>query len=133
MKTWHLSTKNTSYLFGLTDSGHLEHLHYGAKLGTFDPMLLHEKMPYPTGLLLDEETKVSLEDLPLEFSTYGKGDIREAMIEIETADKNRVSDFRYVEDKVLDQPYAAQWICHGRTGKARRSKSRRKTKPRDSR
>lgn len=107
MKTWHLSTKNTSYLFGLTDSGHLEHLHYGAKLGTFDPMLLHEKMPYPTGLLLDEETKISLEDLPLEFSTYGKGDIREAMVEIETADRNRVSDFRYVEDKVLDQPYAS--------------------------
>lgn len=107
MKTWHLSTKNTSYLFGLTDSGHLEHLHYGARLGVFDPLLLHEKMPYPTGLLLDEETKVSLEDLPLEFSTYGKGDIREAMVEIETADKNRVSDFRYVDDKVLDQPYAA--------------------------
>ncbi|OGS58329.1 MAG: hypothetical protein A2Y19_08435 [Firmicutes bacterium GWE2_51_13] len=107
MKTWHLSTKNTSYLFGLTDSGHLEHLHYGAKLGVFDPMLLHEKMPYPTGLLLDEETQVSLEDLPLEFSTYGKGDIREAMIEIETSDKNRVSDFRYVEDKVLDHPYAS--------------------------
>lgn len=101
MKTWKLDTKNTSYIFSLTDSGHLEHLHYGLKLGTFDPDLLREKMPYPTGILLDQYNPIALEDLPLEFSTYGKGDLREAMIEVETADHNRVSDFRYVEDKEI--------------------------------
>ena len=101
MKTWKLDTKNTSYIFSLTDSGHLEHLHYGARLGTFDPELLREKMPYPTGIMLDQYNPISLEDLPLEFSTYGKGDIREAMVEIETNDRNRVSDFRYVEDREI--------------------------------
>jgi len=101
MKTWKLDTKSTSYIFSLTDSGHLEHLHYGVRLGTFDPELLREKMPYPTGILLDQHNPISLEDLPLEFSTYGKGDLREAMIEVETADHNRVSDFRYVEDREI--------------------------------
>lgn len=101
MKTWKLDTKNTSYVFSLTDSGHLEHLHYGACLGTFDPELLREKMPYPTGIILDQYNPISLEDLPSEFSTYGKGDIREAMVEVETYDHNRVSDFRYVEDREI--------------------------------
>lgn len=101
MKTWKLDTATTSYIFALTASNHLEHLYYGAKLSIFDPELLREKMPYPTGLLLDKDHPLSLEDLPLEFSTYGKGDIREAMIEIETQDGNRVSDFRYVGESEI--------------------------------
>jgi alpha-galactosidase len=102
MKTFKLDTKHTSYLFSSTPSGHLEHLHYGLRIDAFDLDLLREKTPYPTGLLLDKNNKISLEDLPLEFSTYGKGDIREAMVEIETSDGNRVGDFRYVADRELE-------------------------------
>jgi alpha-galactosidase len=102
MKTFKLDTQHTSYLFSTTPSGHLEHLHYGLRIDAFDHELLREKMPYPTGLLLDKDNKISLEDLPLEFSTYGKGDIREAMVEIETSDGNRVSDFRYVTDREIE-------------------------------
>ena len=31
-KTFKLSTKNTSYVFALTEQGHAEHIYYGKKL-----------------------------------------------------------------------------------------------------
>ena len=36
-----------------------------------------------------------MDDTALEFSTRGKGDMREAFVELELADGSRTSDFRY--------------------------------------
>lgn len=103
-----LHTKNTSYIFRVTKTGHLEHLHYGRRI-TLDSqdsaLALFEQHEFPGGNLnaYDEENKTfSLEDFRLEMSSYGKGDIREPFVEIVHSDGSSTSDFIYKEYKITD-------------------------------
>ncbi|MBR2524313.1 MAG: alpha-galactosidase [Clostridiales bacterium] len=93
-----LGTDNTSYLFKVTDTGHLEHLYYGARItaessdGLTEP---HEFAEGNTNSVDDDHKNFSLENIRLEMSSYGKGDIREPMLEITNSDGSSTSDFRY--------------------------------------
>lgn len=96
-----LDTRHTTYCFQVLESGHLEHLYYGKKLhidGAADVTALAEKQPFPPGNanVYDKKfPKLSLESLPLELSSYGKGDIREPFVEVIHADGSYTSDFLY--------------------------------------
>ena len=93
-----LDTDNTSYLFKVTDIGLLEHLYYGAKITANSSDGLVEQHEYAEGNTnsVDSDHKnFSLENFRLEISSYGKGDIREPMLEIVNPDGSRTSDFRY--------------------------------------
>ena len=46
---------------------------------------------------------VCLEDMKLEMSGYGKGDIRAPFVEIAHEDGSRTCDFVYSESKVIDE------------------------------
>lgn len=96
-----LNTNNTTYCFRVMKTGHLEHLYYGRKItvcSDVDAEALIERhafMPGNTNAYNQENTDFSLEDIRLEMSSYGKGDIREPFIEVVHADGSYTSDFLF--------------------------------------
>ena len=81
-KTFVLDTERTSYIFAVTESGHLEHLWYGAKLAAEQPedcAAFREKKEFEIGngiVYSKLYPKVMLEDMCLEMSSGGHGDVR---------------------------------------------------------
>lgn len=96
-----LETDNTTYCFRVLPTGHLEHLYYGRKITLTDDEDMkalvekHTFMPGNTNAYNQENTTFSLEDIRLEMSSYGKGDIREPFIEVIHADGSYTSDFLF--------------------------------------
>lgn len=100
-----LETEHTSYIFEIMDTGHPEHLYYGRKIHFRDPEALREKHPFAPGNAVwydDEHKNLGLEDMCLEMSSYGKGDIREPFIEVVHADGSFTSDFLYDSFEITD-------------------------------
>lgn len=103
-----LETSHTSYVMKVTDSGHIEHLYYGRKIHLDDEDGLseqHEFAPGTSVVYSKEQSNFSLEDMRLEMSSYGKGDVREAFLEIVNPDGSMTSDFlfeKYSESKGRD-------------------------------
>lgn len=91
-----LNTKNTTYAFGVLKTGQLEHLYYGEKIDidNFEPLReQHTCMPGNTVAYNRETPEYSLENMRLEMSSYGKGDVREPFVEIVGSDGGYTSDF----------------------------------------
>jgi len=101
-----LETKDTTYCFRVMPSGHLEHLYYGRKINLkhgYEPLL--QKTAFLCGNQISyskEFPNVGLEDICLEISSYGKGDIREAFIDITHEDGSSTSDFRFMDARILN-------------------------------
>ncbi|MBR2781806.1 MAG: alpha-galactosidase [Oscillospiraceae bacterium] len=104
-----LDTKHTTYAFHVLPSGHLEHLHYGRSihvdsLESLEP--LTEKRAFEPGNVISYSSDyktVILEDLCLEMSSAGHGDIREPFLTVVHADGSRTSDFRYLSDSISEE------------------------------
>ena len=95
---FHLQTKHTSYVFRVMDTGHLEHLHYGRKITCESDAALTEQHAFQPGNTVaydNDHASFSLEDQRLEFSSLGKGDVREPFVEIVHADGAMTCDFLY--------------------------------------
>lgn len=95
-----LHTADTSYVFAVLPTGQLEHLYYGKKirLNKGAAAALREKHAFAPGNTViydNEHPQYSLEDVKLEMSSYGKGDIREPFVEIVYPDGSVSSDFIY--------------------------------------
>lgn len=96
-----LYTKSTAYCFRVMETGHLEHLYYGRKITISDRKsaeALREKhvfAPGNTNAYDREHASFSLEDVCLEMSSYGKGDIREPFVEVVHGDGSSTSDFLF--------------------------------------
>ena len=93
-----LDTTHTTYAMKVTGSGHIEHLYYGRKIRLDDGDGLteqHEFAPGTSAVYSGEQSKFSLDDMRLEMSSYGKGDVREAFLEIVNSDGSMTSDFLY--------------------------------------
>ena len=104
-----LNTAHSAYAFQALDTGHLEHLHYGAPIHPADAEALGEKKAFAGGNLISldpEHPALCLEDLRLEASSYGKGDIREPLVELIHPDGSRTADFRYQAYETLAQALA---------------------------
>lgn len=123
-KSFILDTKHTTYCFRVMDSGHLEHLYYGRKITTpfsvaesnnaennniFElttedyTEALTEKitsLPGNTIAYDDKYSQMTLEDIRLEMSSYGKGDIREPFIEVVHSDGSFTSDFLFEKAEI---------------------------------
>lgn len=109
---WVLDTQNTTYVFKVMETGHLEHLYYGKKI-TIDSLEetdslteKHEFAPGNTNTYDNEHTNFTLEDICLEMSSYGKGDIREPFIEVVHADGSSTSDFLFDHAEILEKKMA---------------------------
>lgn len=110
-----LGTPGTTYIFRVTETGQLEHLYYGgdlydlAKVGDArllaDAEAMTEKRVFSAGNMISydkEHLNVTLEDMRMEMSGLGKGDIREPFVEIEHADGSITSDFVFDHAEISD-------------------------------
>ncbi|MCR5217072.1 alpha-galactosidase [Treponema sp.] len=103
--TFILNTENTTYAFRLLPSGHLEHMYYGRRITIKNPDAITEKhafVPANSTQYSSEYDHFCLEDLCLEFSSYGKGDIWEPSIELVNSDGVSTCDFIFEKAEVLD-------------------------------
>lgn len=107
-----LDTEHTTYCFRVMDTGHLEHLYYGRKITianaageeAYLPLMeKHAFAPGNTNIYSREHADFSLEDIRLEMSSYGKGDIREPFVELVHADGSMTSDFLYEKHEITKQ------------------------------
>ena len=96
-----IDTANTTYAFKILPTGQPEHLYYGRRItleNAADADVLTEKHSFISGntnVYDNEHMQYSLEDMRLEFSSYGKGDIREPFVELIHHDGGRTCDFLY--------------------------------------
>ena len=116
-KVFVLDTKNTTYCFQVLETGHLEHLYYGKKIRieeASDVRAIEEKHAFPpgNGNVYDSQfPKFALEDIRLEMSAYGKGDIREPFIEVIHRDGSYTSDFLYEKAEMYDDSNCRKCNC----------------------
>lgn len=102
-----LDTDNTTYVFSITPSGHPEHLYYGTRININDASdcdVFREKREFENGnsiVYSPEYPDILLEDMCLEFSSLGHGDIREPFVGIVRSDGSKSSDFLY-SDCIID-------------------------------
>ena len=107
-KLFVLDTLNTTYCFRVLETGHLEHLYYGAKIyidSEKEADVLAEKhafAPGNTNIYDSNHAQFSLEDMRLEMSSYGKSDIREPFIIERHCDGGRTSDYLYSSAKISE-------------------------------
>ena len=100
-KVFVLDTQKTTYAFRVMDSGHLEHLYYGERIDindADDAQPLMEKQAFAPGnsnVYSKDYPNLSLENIRLEMSSYGKSDIREPFIEVTHRDGSYTSDFLF--------------------------------------
>lgn len=102
---FHLNTQNTSYLMEVLPSGHLSHLYYGKGMKaqkSYD--YLKHRFTTPVGNSTDYDLKYpySLDTIPLELATAGKGDYKTASIGISYPDGSDISDFIYQTHQIID-------------------------------
>ena len=105
-----LDTQNTTYVFSVAPSGHLEHLYYGGRVTLTDASeceAFRDKREFEAGnsiVYSKQHPTVLLEDMCLEFSTQGHGDVREPFLELVRADGSRSTDFLYASSVIDNEP-----------------------------
>ncbi len=96
---FHIDTARSSYVMSVLPTGHLEHLHYGARLRPMaDYSVLRQKNDVPYGTMVNpsqDHKNIGLDDQCLEYSGLGRGDYREPAVELVYDDGSRTTDFRY--------------------------------------
>lgn len=95
-QVFNLTTKHTSYIFKVRNTGQLENLHYGSKLMNQDFKAIEMKLNAGAGssvMYSKDKEAFSMDLLPLEYSFNGKGDYRHMPLEIEMPDGTYVCDF----------------------------------------
>ncbi len=100
---FYLSSDDTSYIFRITEFGHLEHIYYGSLLPDADISALYQKRTAVTGssILYDEsDDKYCLDIIPLEYSGIGKGDYRFSPAELKMPDGTFTCDFVYFSHNI---------------------------------
>ncbi|MBO4902059.1 MAG: alpha-galactosidase [Lachnospiraceae bacterium] len=108
-KLFLLETANTTYAFSINAEGLPEHLHYGAPLYIADGAdvvsALSHKVSHGKGTTVNytKDSPLTIEDLPLEVSSAGKGDFREPMLLLSYADGSRTSDFVFKSYDLSDK------------------------------
>lgn len=105
-----LDTRNSSYIFRITDYGKLENVHYGAKIRkqSYNALLLKNSINLGACVDYNTSSSPSLDNVLLEYSENGKGDYRHSPIELIMPDGTYVSDFVYNSHEISDKPYTSK-------------------------
>lgn len=100
---FHLSTKNTSYVFGVYQMNHLIHLYWGAKIPE-DNVLAHYLIAQRRSFSARDDgfTAGSTDNLTMEYPTFGSTDLRSPAFDCVFADGTRVPQLRYYSHKIYD-------------------------------
>ncbi len=103
-----LDTENTSYIFDITQKGHIRHIYYGKRLPSadVDALALKNNGTYGSSVEYDKESGgYSLDSTLLEYSGIGKGDFRHSPIELIMPDGTFVNDFVFDSYELYDGAY----------------------------
>jgi alpha-galactosidase len=103
-KLFVLNTQNTTYAFRVMETGQLEHMYYGKLIHSDELAVVTEKRAFAPGNTVTynaEHPELTMEDVCLEVSTYGKGDFREPMVTAIAPDGSSTLDFVYDGFSVL--------------------------------
>ncbi len=104
-RLFNLSTKRTTYLFAVTETGHLEHLYWGRRLTkdvSIDGFAEKRSINIGGGTAYDSDhPTLFLSNLAMEYSTTGKGDYRESSIDVEYQKGLRTLDFTLQSFRIL--------------------------------
>ncbi len=104
--SFHLHTKNTSYVFFVNERKHLQHIYYGAKIDgikNLEDFIPKYEFELGTSVSYSEEDKgYMLNYTLLEQSTYGKGDFRTPLLHVELPNGSRTTDFKYISHQELE-------------------------------
>lgn len=99
-----LTTNETSYWFRVTAFGHLEHIHYGARLHDQDPegLVLKRTAMLGSSVIYDpSEPTYCLDSICLEWSGIGRGDYRQSPAELKMPDGSFACDFVYRSHRII--------------------------------
>lgn len=103
---FYIETKSLTYAFKVLETGHLEHLYFGDKILDTDLKSLHTKLVAKArgviDYLEDKPKDIPLDLIPLEYSSFGKGDFKLTPLEIKMPDQTFVSDFIYFKHEMID-------------------------------
>ncbi len=100
-----LNTENTTYVVGIAKYEHLLHLYHGERLeriGEQEDFLQSPPLSLGSTTNYEDDPAFSLNHVPLEAPTYGKGDYREPMLHIEDEDGYRSMDFIYERHEIVE-------------------------------
>lgn len=101
-----LDTQHTTYCFRAEKHGFLQHLYYGKRLrlGGNPQVLVPQASLWPGDASgwRNAEGNVCLEDMALEISAPGLGDLREPFVQVRTASGGLDSDFRFESAEILE-------------------------------
>ena len=105
-RLFNLSTKKTTYLFAITETGHLEHLYYGRYLSkdtiSIDALAEKRSISIGTGTAYDSDhPTLFFNNLCMEYSTMGKGDYRESSVDISYSRGMHTLDFIVKSYRIL--------------------------------
>lgn len=102
-KTFHLATKNSSYIMKVLENGMLTHWYYGSKIANdnmdyYNLFGFHNYAPsiISDGYLLSKDTAL------MEYPTFGDGDFSNPALCVENIDGRKVNDLIYKDFKILD-------------------------------
>lgn len=116
-----LETRRTMYCFRATEQGFLQHLYYGrrADLAGGWEALVPQVRHFPgNGAGLEG---VCLEDMAMETSGPGLGDLRESMVIVRGGSGDTLTDFRFESAEVLEEKPALEGLpsAYDEAGKCR--------------
>lgn len=95
-KTFHLKTKNTSYVLKVMDTGHLSHLYWGRKLKSDKLEYFFRRRGFGSFCAnTDNISGFQLELVPQECPTFGATDLRSPSLEFQYEDGTSATDLRY--------------------------------------
>ena len=122
-----LETEHTTYAFCVDQAGNLQHLYYGEKINmgvswqnALEALKMRVFNPNGCSIIQDKTCPaVSLDDVCLEVSGRGKGDMAQPFVELFYADGSRTSDFRFKDFEIMEKQVPEELPgAYDETGKA---------------
>ncbi|MCH1961854.1 alpha-galactosidase [Clostridium perfringens] len=102
-KTFHLRTKNTSYVLKVMETGHLSHLYWGRKLKADNLEYFFRRRCFGSfAANTDNISGFQLELIPQECPTFGATDLRSPSLEFQYEDGTSATDLRYKSHRIYE-------------------------------
>ena len=99
-RTFKLDTATSTYLISVYQEGYLLNLYYGAKIPESYVPGREILPPSASFSAYSPASGFSPDVAPIEYGTFGAGDMRIAALAVHNRDGNRVTDIRYTGHKI---------------------------------
>ena len=101
-KIFHLSTKNTSYVFGALERGYLIHLYWGKHIDGVDSWAQYHSIQNKTLSTRSQGIGGSIDVMRMEYSTYGSTDLRTPAFACVFDDGSAIPKLFFKSYKIID-------------------------------